>query len=57
MKYDFRNDTKSYRIATDGKYYMHDALWGAAWSDYEEEVTKSAYFKALTKYLKTVKLL
>ena len=53
--YDFRNDTKSYRIAADGKYYMHDALWGAAWYDYEEEISKRAYIIASNKHQKLIK--
>ena len=53
--YDFRNDTKSYRIADDGKYYMHDALWGMAWCDYEEEISKRAYAIALNKHQKLIK--
>ncbi len=50
--YDFKNSTRSYRIAADGRYYMHDALWGSTWGDYEEEISKSTYFKALNKHKK-----
>ena len=57
MKYDFKNDTKSYRITADGKYYMHDALWGMAWSDYEEEISKRAYLIAISKHQKLMKAL
>lgn len=55
--YDFKNDTKSYRVAADGKYYMHDALWGMAWRDYEEEISKRAYIIASNKDQKLIKKL
>ena len=50
--YYFTKDTKTYHLGVDGKYYVHDDLWGVAWKDYEEEIPEKEYLKAFRKYRK-----
>lgn len=42
----FTRGTKTYQIGTDGKHYVHDSLWGAAWTYYDAEISAHEYAKA-----------
>lgn len=42
----FTRGTKTYHIGTDRKHYVHDSLWGAAWTYYDAEISAHEYARA-----------